>query len=205
MPAGSKLDLPLTKANPISDGGSTSGITYLRRETCSGGGDWNVRETPMQIPRSVKKEGEEVMPLQPVVRWQAVPLQPMEVNDGAEVPEDGRDSMGKPALEQFVTEDQPVERTHAREVREELKPVERTHAREVCEELQPTERTHVGEVCEGQSPVGGTPRWSRGRVRSPPPEEEGAAETMCGELTPTPIPCSPAPPGGGGRENWEWS
>jgi len=30
-------------------------------------------------------------------------------------------------------------------------------------------------------------------VRSPPPEEEGAAETTCDELTITPIPCPPAP------------
>jgi len=30
-PAGSKTDFPLAKAEPISDGGSTSGITYLRR------------------------------------------------------------------------------------------------------------------------------------------------------------------------------
>ncbi|KAM9590886.1 uncharacterized protein ACIBXB_005926 [Morphnus guianensis] len=137
----------------------------------------------------VREEGggggvpEEVMPLQPMVRWQAVPLQPMEVNDGADAhlqpvedptpeqsdaPKDGRDSMGKPVLEQSVTEDRPMERTHAREVR------------------------------EGLSPVGGTPRWSRGRVRSPPSEEEGEAETTCDELTPTPIPCPPALQVGGG-------
>ena len=29
-------------------------------------------------------------------------------------------------------------------------------------------------------------------VRSPPPEEEGAAETTCDELTAAPIPCPPA-------------
>jgi len=29
-------------------------------------------------------------------------------------------------------------------------------------------------------------------VRSPPPEEEGAAEIMCDELTATPIACPPA-------------
>ena len=35
MPADSKSDLPLAKAEPISDGGSASVITYLRREkTC---------------------------------------------------------------------------------------------------------------------------------------------------------------------------
>jgi len=40
-------------------------------------------------------------------------------------------------------------------------------------------------------------------VRSPPPEEEGAAETTCDELTVTPIPCPPVlleAGGGGGRE-----
>ena len=35
--------------------------------------EWDVRETTMQTPRSVKKEREEV----PMVRQQAVPLQPM--------------------------------------------------------------------------------------------------------------------------------
>ena len=30
-------------------------------------------------------------------------------------------------------------------------------------------------------------------MRSPPPEEEGAAETTCDELTQTPIPRPPAP------------
>jgi len=33
-------------------------------------------------------------------------------------------------------------------------------------------------------------------VRSPPAEEEGAAETRCDELTVTPIPHPPAPLGG---------
>jgi len=31
VPAGSKTDPPLAKAKPISDGGSASGITYLRK------------------------------------------------------------------------------------------------------------------------------------------------------------------------------
>jgi len=34
FPAGSKTDLPLGKAEPISDGGSDSMITYLREENC---------------------------------------------------------------------------------------------------------------------------------------------------------------------------
>ena len=75
----------------------------------------------------------------------------------------------------------------------------------VPEGLQPVGRTHVGEVHEELSPVGGTPRWSRGRARSPPPEEEGVAETTCDELTVNPIPRPPALLGGGGRENQEWS
>jgi len=37
-------------------------------------------------------------------------------------------------------------------------------------------------------------------VRSPPPEEEGAAETTCDDLTVTPIPHPPAPLGWGRRE-----
>ncbi|KAK4831704.1 hypothetical protein QYF61_018756, partial [Mycteria americana] len=78
-------------------------------------------------------------------------------------------------------------------VPEGLHPLERTHAGAVREELQPVGRTHIGEVHGGLSPVGGTPRWSRGRVRSPPPEEEGAAETACDELTAAPIPRPPAP------------
>ena len=52
-------------------------------------------------------------------------------------------------------------------VPEGLQPGEGTLAGAVCEELQPMGRTHVGEVHGGLSPVGGTPWWSRGRVRSP--------------------------------------
>ena len=82
-----------------------------------------------------------------------------------------------------------------------LHPMERTHAGAVCEGLQPMGRTNAREAHGGLSPVGGTLRWSRGRVRSPPPEEEGAAETTCGELTPTPIPHPPALLGDVGRES----
>ena len=47
-----------------------------------------MRGTTLQTPRSVKKEGEEVIPLQPVGKTtvrQAVPLQPMEVHGGADI------------------------------------------------------------------------------------------------------------------------
>jgi len=66
----------------------------------------------------------------------------------------------------------------------------------VCEELQPVGRTHVGEVCGELSPVRTTFTLKQGQsVRSLPPEEKGAAETACDELTVTPIPCPPAPLG----------
>ncbi|GAB0203037.1 tRNA:m(4)X modification enzyme TRM13 [Grus japonensis] len=71
MPASSKMDPPLAKAEPISDSGSASGITELRK---------------------VKKEGEEVLqaeiPLQPMEKTmvrQTVDLQPMEIHGGADI------------------------------------------------------------------------------------------------------------------------
>jgi len=77
--------------------------------------------------------------------------------------------------------------------------VGRTHAGAVREKLQPVGRTHVGDVYGELSPVRGTfTLEQRQRVRSPPPEEEGAAETKCGELTPFPIPLRHS--GGRGRE-----
>ena len=62
----SKSDQPLVKAKPISDGGSTSVITYLRSgkrllKNLQQREEWDVRETTLQTPRSVKKEGEEVL------------------------------------------------------------------------------------------------------------------------------------------------
>jgi len=51
-------------------------------------------------------------------------------------------------------------------------------------------------------------------VSNPPPQEEGVAETMCDDLTTTPIPCTTVPLGGqeveksgvklspGRREGW---
>jgi len=60
-------------------------------------------------------------------------------------------------------------------------------------------RTHIGEVCGEVSPMRGTFMLEQGEsVRSPPPEEEGAAETVCDELTVTPIPHPSAPLGVGG-------
>ena len=68
MPAGSKMDPLLAKAEPISDSGSASGITDLRRgkkTTCAVAARReereDVRATALQTPRSGKKEGEEVL------------------------------------------------------------------------------------------------------------------------------------------------
>jgi len=77
-------------------------------------------------------------------------------------------------------------------VPEGLHPVGRTHVGAVREELQPVGRTHIGEVCGQLSSVRGTFRLEQGKsVRSPPPEEGGAAETTCDELTITPVPRPP--------------
>ena len=57
----SMKEVPLAKAEPISDGGSTSMITYLRRgkSATAGRREWweHVKETTLQTQRSVKKEG----------------------------------------------------------------------------------------------------------------------------------------------------
>lgn len=53
-------------------------------------------------------------------------------------------------LEQFVPEG--------------LHPMGRDSTRAILE-LQPMGRTHTGAVHEGLSPVGGSPRWSRGTAR----------------------------------------
>ena len=69
-----------------------------------------MRATTLQTPRSGKKEGQEVLqaleqrfPLQPVVKTmvrQAVPLQPVEVNGGADI---HLQSMEDPTPEQVDT------------------------------------------------------------------------------------------------------
>jgi len=77
-----------------------------------------------------------------------------------------------------------------------------------CGERSPHQRRFSGRACD---PVGDT-RWSslffkdctpwegptleQGQSVKSPPEEEGAAETACDELTVSPIPCPPAPLGG---------
>jgi len=96
MPAGSKMDLPLAKAEPISDGGSTSGITQLRR----GKKTWATATADRAKSENSAntKVGEEgggggapgmraEIPLQPVEKImvrQSVPLQPMEFHSGAD-------------------------------------------------------------------------------------------------------------------------
>jgi len=68
VPASSKMDPLLAKAKPISNGGRASGITWLRRgrKNCSETAvereeQDDVKETTLQTPKSVKKEGEEVL------------------------------------------------------------------------------------------------------------------------------------------------
>jgi len=91
MPAGYKKDLPLAKAESISDGGSISGITYLRRgkkklhqergvRLCERNNFADTKASEERGGGGSPGTGAEI-PLQPVEKTmerQAVPLQPME-------------------------------------------------------------------------------------------------------------------------------
>ncbi|GAB0190212.1 hypothetical protein GRJ2_001486500 [Grus japonensis] len=93
MPASSRMDQPLASAKPISDGGSTSGITELRRGKKTLAAAFAAKEDMRNFADiEVSEEGRggggpgtgaEIL-LQPVVKAmmkQAVPLQPIE-DDG---------------------------------------------------------------------------------------------------------------------------
>ncbi|GAB0209117.1 AN1-type zinc finger protein 5-like [Grus japonensis] len=82
MPAGSKMDLLLAKAEPISDSD-----TKVSEEGGGGGAPGTGAEIPLQ-------------PMVKTMVRQAIPLQPMEVNSGADIhlqPEED------PTLEQVET------------------------------------------------------------------------------------------------------
>ncbi|GAB0182705.1 acid sphingomyelinase-like phosphodiesterase 3b [Grus japonensis] len=100
MPAGSKMDPPLAKAEPISHSGSASGITELRRgeKPAQLQPERGVRrcERNNSIDNQVSAEGGAggapgtgaEIPLQPMEKTmvrQIVPLQPMDVHGGADI------------------------------------------------------------------------------------------------------------------------
>jgi len=102
MQTGSKTDLPLAKAKPISDGGSTSVIRYLRRKKkpvqwqFQQGREVRICERNNSADTKVSKEGgggdapgaKAELPLQPMINTmmrQVVSLQSMEVHGGADV------------------------------------------------------------------------------------------------------------------------
>ncbi|GAB0182230.1 hypothetical protein GRJ2_000688300 [Grus japonensis] len=102
MPAGSKMNLPLAKAEPISNGGKHSAITFKKeKKTPPSGSFFSQREESEDVRNSadtkVSEEEEaggapgaraEIL-LQPVEKTmvrQAVPLQPVEDDGGAEIP-----------------------------------------------------------------------------------------------------------------------
>jgi len=95
MPAGSKMDPLLSKAEPISDGGSASVITWGKKNL-----QWDREVTKCERNNSsdtkVSEKGggggapgtRTEIPLQPVKKTmvrQAVPVQSMEVHGGAEI------------------------------------------------------------------------------------------------------------------------
>lgn len=73
LPGSSEIFPLLAKAEPIRDGGSTSGITYSRRENVS------VQDCNSAHPSSVKEEDRESP------GEAAVPLQLLETHDGADI------------------------------------------------------------------------------------------------------------------------
>ncbi|GAB0176467.1 AN1-type zinc finger protein 5-like [Grus japonensis] len=99
MLASSKMDPPLDKAEPISNGGSTSGRTSLRRGKKTHQEQFSARESSKRnnsADTQVNEEGggggapgaKAEIPLQPMEKAmvrQVVSLQPMEVNGGADI------------------------------------------------------------------------------------------------------------------------
>ncbi|KAK4810940.1 hypothetical protein QYF61_013348 [Mycteria americana] len=101
VPVGSKTDPPLAKAEPVSNGGSASVITYLRRgKKLLRNSSWErgvrICERNNSADTKVSEEGGgggapgtgAEIPLQHVVKTmvkQVVPLQPMEVHSGADI------------------------------------------------------------------------------------------------------------------------
>ncbi|GAB0182127.1 acid sphingomyelinase-like phosphodiesterase 3b [Grus japonensis] len=95
------MDLPLSKAESLSNGGSTSVVTYLRRGKnlpCNSSWKREVRlcERNNSADTKVSEEGggggalgtRAEIPLQPMMKTmvkQAVPLQPMKVHSGADI------------------------------------------------------------------------------------------------------------------------
>ncbi|PKU49350.1 protein pxr1-like [Limosa lapponica baueri] len=94
MPALSKMDPPLAKAEPIND--SSSVIKYLTRgKKCNSSHKREVRlcernnSADTKINKRRRRDapgGRAENPLQPMVKtMQAVPLQPMELHSGADI------------------------------------------------------------------------------------------------------------------------
>ncbi|OPJ67035.1 hypothetical protein AV530_016960 [Patagioenas fasciata monilis] len=111
MPTSSKMDPPLIKTQPVSNSGSTSVITYLKRgkKYCIAVvRTVRICERNNSADTKVSGEGrgggvsgaEAEIPLQPVVQImvrQAVPLQPMGIHSGADI---HLQPMNDPTLEQ---------------------------------------------------------------------------------------------------------
>ncbi|GAB0178853.1 hypothetical protein GRJ2_000350600 [Grus japonensis] len=132
MPAGSKTDAPLAKAEPISDGHSASGITQLRRgkkhqEQFQPETQVRRRKRHSSADTKVNAEGGAggapgagaEIPLQPLEKTtvkQAVPLQPTEDDGEADIhlqlvedphrsrlmPKGGCDPMGSPCWSKLL-------------------------------------------------------------------------------------------------------
>jgi len=99
MPTGTKMEVPLARTEPISNGGSTSATNVFKnggKSCCTTVCIVRLCERNNSADTKVSEEGGEggaldaraEISLQPVEKTmvrQAVPLQPMEVNSGADI------------------------------------------------------------------------------------------------------------------------
>ncbi|CAM9637139.1 unnamed protein product, partial [Bubo scandiacus] len=130
-------------------------------------------------------------PLQPIVRGQAVPLQPMEVTSGADA--DLEDPMEDPMLEQVAVPEEGWDSMGrspccCSSVLGGLQHAWGTHAGAAWETLQPMGRTHIGESLWRTASCERETMLEQGKsVRSPPHKEDGVVGLT---ITPFPAPCA---------------
>ena len=172
----SKMDLKLTKAQPIGNVGTTFEITYLRKcksavQQQLGKGWDNDRETALQTQRSQKNEGEEVLQV-PEQRfpcslgrrrwWSRLSLcNPWTTPHHSRwmCPEGSCSPWRAHAGAGFWQDLWPVGNPWwSSSFLKYCTSMEVIHAGAVLQELQPVAKNHVREVCEGLCPVGGTQR-----------------------------------------------
>ncbi|PKU45778.1 vps10 domain-containing receptor 2 [Limosa lapponica baueri] len=222
VPAISKTDPPLAKADPVSDAGGASVITYLRKgKKCCAAvvrerSEKNMRERALKTPRPVKKEGKRCSRHKKKYSPAAHGEDHSEVgclpaaHEGPHA-RTGECAPKKAAAHGHLMPEQAPGRTcslwrgaqaGAGSLAGPAAYGGPTLEQSVPEGLYPVERTHAGAVLESYNPWEGPTLKKFMKHCSPweglhdgegeQHEGEGVAETKCYELTTTPIPHSTA-------------